>query len=486
VTSIPALLLLALCLVSVSGQHSNSSSIFLQVGGRVVTTCPSTGVACSSGGDCCGGKGGTNYVNRSLSYDTVSGVFSGVLTSNGCPATIGADAPPNPQATCVEFAFPYFTGDAPTPFGGPIALTLSGSYIYNGQEAGFSHAEEPTLCDAAPAAYCAGGMAIPVCLQALNWTCSSSGGAAAAAALATSVAGGMFAGDAACGFHASPWHAHSDPLCEYDHKLSGHSPLVGLAFDGLGVYGLFESSGAEPPDLNACNWHVGPVPGSAQSGGSDVAPADVAAGFAAGPAVPHYHVSSGWPYTLGCYGNFSFDQCLAASPATCNTWVPTYTDAGETTYVDDWCTCRRADGQLPQTAAGVLPAAAGARCYTTYKGNSMAPNSTVDTVLCAACSSCPGIPLGQPPQPPGPPPPPPPPAAQPQPAGSAGGSLAALAGGLGGGLGGALVLGGGLLAWRSGRMVRLLGTGAKAGAGEPGGKPGEPLLPTSTGMVADY
>jgi hypothetical protein len=442
----------------VFGQHSNSSSVFTQVGGRLVTTCPPTGVACSSGGDCCGSKGDTNSVTRALTYDVGSGVFNGTLTSNGCPATIGADAPPNPSSTCVQFSFPYFHGDVVTPFGGPIAVTLAGGYIYNGQEAGFSHAEEPTLCDGAPLAYCAGGMAIPICLEALNYTCSTSGGAAAAAALATSVAGGMFAGDAACGFHASPWHAHSDPLCEYDHAGLGHSPLIGLAFDGLGIYGLHEADGEEPTDLNACNWHVGRVPGTAQSGGADLQPNDVAVGFGAGSgAVPHYHVSSGWPFTLGCYGNMSFDDCLAASPATCNTWVPTYTPEGETMYVDDWCTCRRADGQLPATAAGVLPTVAGALCYSTYTGNAMAPSSPSGTVPCSNCSTCPGVVVV-------------PPAAPPP-----GLNKAALAGGLGGGLGSALVLGGGVLAWRGRR--RLV---HKIGATQPAGDATEPLLPTST------
>jgi hypothetical protein len=83
-----------------------------------------------------------------------------------------------------------------------------------------------------------------------------------------------------------PYHYHMDISCDYNHTTMGHSPLVGLALDGRGIYGVFESDNYEAPlDLDACGGHVGPVPGNESHGVS-------------GGAVYHYHVQKKAPYTL--------------------------------------------------------------------------------------------------------------------------------------------------------------------------------------------
>ena len=59
----------------------------------------------------------------------------------------------------------------------------------------------------------------------------------------------------------TPWyHAHVAPRCEYNQaNPDGHSPIVGIALDGYGFYGVWETA-TTMPDLDACNGHTGPVP----------------------------------------------------------------------------------------------------------------------------------------------------------------------------------------------------------------------------------
>ena len=61
--------------------------------------------------------------------------------------------------------------------------------------------------------------------------------------------------------------ADKDPTCIYTTpatlatygSAAGHSPLIGFALDGRGLYGLYESTGTYAT-LDACNGHWGPVP----------------------------------------------------------------------------------------------------------------------------------------------------------------------------------------------------------------------------------
>jgi hypothetical protein len=58
--------------------------------------------------------------------------------------------------------------------------------------------------------------------------------------------------------------------CDYNHQLPAHSPLIGWALDGFGIYGLYEAhaDGAQekPTDLDACNGHAHAVPANATYG----------------------------------------------------------------------------------------------------------------------------------------------------------------------------------------------------------------------------
>ena len=49
-----------------------------------------------------------------------------------------------------------------------------------------------------------------------------------------------------CGGHAMPYHYHNDLACDYDHTLPSHSPIIGWALDGYGIYGLYEVGWADP------------------------------------------------------------------------------------------------------------------------------------------------------------------------------------------------------------------------------------------------
>jgi len=98
-----------------------------------------------------------------------------------------------------------------------------------------------------------------------------------------------------CGGHALPYHYHNDLACDYDHTLPKHSPIIGFALDGYGIYGLYESydedaqEQVKPSDLDVCNGHVAMVPANETYGITET-------------EVYHYHVTSWAPYTLGCFG----------------------------------------------------------------------------------------------------------------------------------------------------------------------------------------
>ncbi len=72
-----------------------------------------------------------------------------------------------------------------------------------------------------------------------------------------------------CNGHASPYHYHSDLVCDYERDASAtknfHSPLVGYALDGRGIYGVYEKNSQGPADLDLCGGHFGPVPGYSES-----------------------------------------------------------------------------------------------------------------------------------------------------------------------------------------------------------------------------
>jgi len=231
-------------------------------------------------------------------------------------------------------------------------------------------------------------MDVASCILELGYTCASD-----AAGLAAMVAGSVF-GDS-CHGHASPYHFHVSPDCEFSPNsnapasaVSAHSSLIGVALDGRGLYGSWEGAGGALPSLDACGGHVGPVPGTASATTGGVLGA-VSVGNYAASSVYHYHVSASYPYTLGCFGGtaavaapISLAACMALYPGMCNTYIPALYPNGSAYFWDDWCPCSLG-GSLPATAINTVPTAPGATCYSSFSGNSMRPSSTAGTVACS-------------------------------------------------------------------------------------------------------
>jgi hypothetical protein len=83
------------------------------------------------------------------------------------------------------------------------------------------------------------------------------------------------------------YHYHHHSPCFDQGQLNSHSPLVGYAFDGFGIYGPRDVDGRPVTNeaLDECHGHLGPATN------------------AAGAAVTayHYHITKEFPYTLGCF-----------------------------------------------------------------------------------------------------------------------------------------------------------------------------------------
>ncbi|MFN3490922.1 MAG: YHYH protein [Anaerolineales bacterium] len=79
------------------------------------------------------------------------------------------------------------------------------------------------------------------------------------------------------------YHALSDCLEDTE---TGHSALMGYAFDGFGIYGYYDEDGAEitNEDLDECHGHVGLIEWDGQM-----------------VEMYHYHATREFPYTVGCF-----------------------------------------------------------------------------------------------------------------------------------------------------------------------------------------
>lgn len=250
-----------------------------------------------SDGDRCPLTGSGNYHKWNGTYDVGTGLFRGTMVTNGCSQDAygycaecnggaGQQGSHQSKVSCISLSFPYSgyeTTPAAAPRRGIVGLSLAGVDIYGPLEAGFGGFMTPQPCMNGHKGSCPGGMDVPMCERSLASQCG-----------AENVQYSLMLDT--CGGHAMPYHYHKDLKCDYDHTLPGHSPLIGIALDGRGIYGLYESHPAKPTNLDPCNGHVGPTPAkTGMSGGST--------------SVYHYHVSSVAPYTLGCYGPATMAQC---------------------------------------------------------------------------------------------------------------------------------------------------------------------------------
>ncbi len=94
------------------------------------------------------------------------------------------------------------------------------------------------------------------------------------------------------------YHYHSLSSCIDDPAGDGHSPLVGYAIDGFGIYGRFGEDGETLTngDLDECHGHTHEI----EWDGKQV-------------EMYHYHATYEYPYTIGCFrGTPSEDEDLGA------------------------------------------------------------------------------------------------------------------------------------------------------------------------------
>jgi hypothetical protein len=188
-----------------------------------------------------------------------------------------------------------------------------------------------------------------------------------------------------------------DPKCEYtpsssaaSSAVTAHSPLIGIALDGRGIYGVWEAAGSKPT-LDACGGHVGVVPATASAtvGGVISTATTGITGFTSS-SVYHYHASTTFPYTLGCFSSaaLSYTSCTALYPG-CKSFRPTVYSNGSRYYYDDWCPCGTtiagSTGQ-PITAISAVPTVSGATCYSSAAGIS-APTSAAQVGSTVACTT---------------------------------------------------------------------------------------------------
>jgi hypothetical protein len=101
-----------------------------------------------------------------------------------------------------------------------------------------------------------------------------------------------------CQGHPQPegmYHYHNLSSC-LDDGDGGHSPLMGYAFDGFGIYGHHGEGGAtlSNADLDACHGHTHAIEWDGQT-----------------VEMYHYHATAEYPYTLGCFKGQASRQLLA-------------------------------------------------------------------------------------------------------------------------------------------------------------------------------
>lgn len=260
-----------------------------------------------------------------LSYDSSTGKFNGDMITNLCSAYAygaGTDSPMYHTSSCRSQTFPApdYADDGPfaAPLRDRIALTVDGVNIYGPFDAGFTVG---MVCD--EGGYCDGGSDVPLCEESLEYLCEKADSTINYEMLLDS-----------CNGHAIPYHYHADMSCMYaDEDSSTHSPIIGIALDGYGIYGLYEGDGAVPT-LDACGGHTATVPANSTYGITS-------------SSVYHYHTMDYAPYTLGCFGPVdSVSACMDLYPDTCfEDPVTIETSSGNVTEVLD-CPCFDAPSTL--------------------------------------------------------------------------------------------------------------------------------------------
>ncbi|KAH8047957.1 arogenate dehydratase [Aureococcus anophagefferens] len=310
--------------------------------GSAHATCPGV-----PNGEVCAPDGSSNYHFWDGAYH--NGIFRGVFQTNQCSNDKWGYCPlcdppqylvyANHSANCVNQTVPapqYDPKDGPhgAQLRGRVGMTLAGVNIYGPEEAGFGFGPNPMPCTDGTG-YCYAGVDVPTCESALDIMCSATGSKVVHELMLDS-----------CGGHAFP-----------------HSVLIGIALDGHGIYGLYESYNetseeqVTPDDLDACNGHTHGVPANATYGVDEAA---------------HYHTTSWAPYTVGCFGPVdSVDECKSLYQG------------------DEVETEASTHGHLPDLHAGVARGAATADCPCFEKSNDRyGRNSNLTVAECACYNVC--------------------------------------------------------------------------------------------------
>lgn len=172
-------------------------------------------VCCSVGPETsCAQRDASQHNRSGIAYDSSTGMFSGKFVTNQCNDKYRQYG--QPTAVCIEQTIPApYAREQPsgTPVLGRAAMTVSGGVnVYSAFEGGF---EEGRACTGGS---CAGGLDVMSCELQLEYTCEGP------------VQFRLFMDS--CGGHASPYHIHTDPICNYHATPSGHSSIVAISMDG--------------------------------------------------------------------------------------------------------------------------------------------------------------------------------------------------------------------------------------------------------------
>jgi len=252
------------------------------------------------------------------------------------------------SSSCNTYALPsptltYVSKPAPVDPNGPVGISLDGIPIYAAFQAGLSIASRKRdtlannaapLCSGGSQAVCQPGIDVYACRANISHYCGAN-----TSHWPASLALDVF-GDS-CGGHGSPYRFDGDMPCNYDSSQLGHSPLVGFALDGYGIYGRWEShplfGQPTPPKLDACGGHVGPVLVPSEFGGSVTV------------HVYHYHLGGGapasvaggaLPYTVGCWGPApNYSACVQVSPSCGSGFTTVLASNGSLLSYDTYCPC---------------------------------------------------------------------------------------------------------------------------------------------------
>ena len=241
--------------------------------------------------------------------------------------------------------------------------------------------------------YCAPGVDVYTCEESLKLQC------------APEDIGNWFLDG--CGGHARPYHHHNELSCYYDHSTNTHSPLVGIAKDGYGIYGIYEKDKQAPTDLDACNGHYGPVPELKISNYESTLSSTLdASGLlntnqSAGTNVYHYHTTTDFPFTIGCYGPKTSSECaggtLDGSDDQCGTgtdatvYIPT--DGGQVQIehppnhgsYDTYCSCRYTKVGSGLTKTGEVLPIADSSSSSTNSAIGLSCHNIVHLLMIFAC-----------------------------------------------------------------------------------------------------